>query len=69
GEAPREAWLSFLVADRSASVDLSPAALEGARARLAEFVRARRQGEFEPRVTPLCRTCAFRSVCPAQRPE
>jgi len=64
GETVREAWLSFLVADLSVQVDVSPPALESARQRLAAFVEARRRGEFPPRPGSLCRTCAFRSVCP-----
>lgn len=64
GEPVREAWLSFLAADQSTSVDVSADALEVARARLAAFVAARRRGEFPPKPGSLCRTCAFRSVCP-----
>ncbi len=64
GEPVREAWLSFLAADQSVSVDVSEAALEEARERLRAFVAARRRGEFPPRPGSLCRTCAFRAVCP-----
>jgi CRISPR/Cas system-associated exonuclease Cas4 (RecB family) len=64
GEPIREAWLSFLAADQSVSVDVSADALERARERLANFVAARRRGEFPPNPGSLCRTCAFRSVCP-----
>jgi ATP-dependent exoDNAse (exonuclease V) beta subunit len=65
GAPPREAWLSFLAAEQSVSVDVSPAALERASERLARFAGARRKGEFEPRTSSLCRTCAFREICPA----
>jgi ATP-dependent exoDNAse (exonuclease V) beta subunit len=64
GEPVREAWLSFLAADQAVSVDVSASALDAARARLAAFVVARRRGEFPPRPGSLCRSCAFRSVCP-----
>ena len=67
GETIGEAWLSFLVADQSVSVDVSRPALEQARARLEAVVAARRRGEFPARPSSLCRTCAFRSVCPAVR--
>jgi ATP-dependent exoDNAse (exonuclease V) beta subunit len=65
GEPVTEAWLSFLAADQSVSVDVSAPALEAARERLARFVLARRRGDFTARPSSLCRTCAFRAVCPA----
>jgi RecB family exonuclease len=65
GEPVTEAWLSFLAADQAVSVDVSPAALEGARTRLAAFVVARRRGEFPPKPAAHCGTCAFRAACPA----
>jgi len=64
GQPVGEAWLSFLAADQAISIDVSADALEGARARLASFVAARRRGEFPPRPGSLCHSCAFRSVCP-----
>jgi RecB family exonuclease len=64
GKPVREAWLSFLAADQAVSVDVSDAALEGARERLAAFVVARRRGEFPPKPGAPCHTCAFRAVCP-----
>jgi ATP-dependent exoDNAse (exonuclease V) beta subunit len=60
-----EAWLAFLAPEQAISVDVSPAALEGARERLARFEKARRAGDFTARPSPLCRTCAFREVCPS----
>lgn len=60
----------FLAFGRRITVRLGSAGLAGKRAELATAIRgierATAADHFPARVSPLCRWCAYRSICPAQ---
>lgn len=63
----RGAYVHDLKAARRDPVDVGPAAIEAAEARVAEAAVALRSREYAPNPGPRCRACEVRTICPAAR--
>jgi RecB family exonuclease len=67
---PDRAVLFYVRSQQSVDVDLTPAALDAARQRVAQLIAAQASGEFPLRPGDQCRKCSFfGGLCPEGRGE